>query len=140
MSAAPVVGIVMGSDSDWPVMQAAAGALAELDVPGDRAVAELLLESLEGLLLGALLIWLSFARGWLTRPGMICGIFIAGYGLSRFIIEFFREADSQFITLDNPLGHVIRLGELGVSMGQLLSLPMILTGLVILVIAARKRT
>ena len=94
---------------------------------------------LEGLLLGALLIWLSFARGWLTRPGMICGIFIAGYGLSRFIIEFFREADSQFITLDNPLGHVIRLGELGVSMGQLLSLPMILTGLVILVIAARKR-
>ena len=33
MSAAPVVGIVMGSDSDWPVMRAAADALAELDVP-----------------------------------------------------------------------------------------------------------
>jgi len=31
--AAPVVGIVMGSDSDWPVMQAAADALAELEVP-----------------------------------------------------------------------------------------------------------
>jgi phosphoribosylaminoimidazole carboxylase PurE protein len=29
----PVVGIVMGSDSDWPVMEAAADALAELDVP-----------------------------------------------------------------------------------------------------------
>ncbi|WP_136519398.1 5-(carboxyamino)imidazole ribonucleotide mutase [Cellulomonas telluris] len=33
MSGAPVVGIVMGSDSDWPVMQAAADALAEFDVP-----------------------------------------------------------------------------------------------------------
>lgn len=94
---------------------------------------------LEGLLLGALLIWLSFARGWLKRPGMICGTFIAGYGVSRFIVEFFREADSQFITAGNPMGHVIRLGDLGVSMGQLLSLPMILTGLAILALAARKR-
>ncbi|WP_265521796.1 5-(carboxyamino)imidazole ribonucleotide mutase [Oerskovia flava] len=33
MSAHPIVGIVMGSDSDWPVMQAAADALADLDVP-----------------------------------------------------------------------------------------------------------
>ncbi|WP_066582679.1 5-(carboxyamino)imidazole ribonucleotide mutase [Cellulomonas timonensis] len=33
MSAQPTVGIVMGSDSDWPVMQAAADALAEFDVP-----------------------------------------------------------------------------------------------------------
>ncbi|MBD5786409.1 5-(carboxyamino)imidazole ribonucleotide mutase [Cellulosimicrobium terreum] len=33
MSENPIVGIVMGSDSDWPVMQAAADALAEFDVP-----------------------------------------------------------------------------------------------------------
>jgi 5-(carboxyamino)imidazole ribonucleotide mutase len=33
MSTQPLVGIVMGSDSDWPVMEAAAEALAELDVP-----------------------------------------------------------------------------------------------------------
>lgn len=33
MAAAPLVGVVMGSDSDWPVMEAAAGALAEFDVP-----------------------------------------------------------------------------------------------------------
>ncbi|HSK26377.1 MAG TPA: AIR carboxylase family protein, partial [Jiangellales bacterium] len=31
--AAPLVGVVMGSDSDWPVMSAAASALAEFDVP-----------------------------------------------------------------------------------------------------------
>ena len=33
MSDNPIVGIVMGSDSDWPVMEAAADALAEFDVP-----------------------------------------------------------------------------------------------------------
>ncbi len=33
MTENPIVGIVMGSDSDWPVMQAAADALAEFDVP-----------------------------------------------------------------------------------------------------------
>jgi 5-(carboxyamino)imidazole ribonucleotide mutase len=33
MSEQPLVGVVMGSDSDWPVMQAAAQALAEFDVP-----------------------------------------------------------------------------------------------------------
>ena len=33
MSAQPLVGILMGSDSDWPIMQAAAAALAEFDVP-----------------------------------------------------------------------------------------------------------
>ncbi len=35
---APVVGVIMGSDSDWPTMQAAAGALAEFDVPYEVAV------------------------------------------------------------------------------------------------------
>ncbi|POM26921.1 N5-carboxyaminoimidazole ribonucleotide mutase [Actinomadura rubteroloni] len=34
----PVVGVVMGSDSDWPVMEAAADALAEFDVPFEADV------------------------------------------------------------------------------------------------------
>lgn len=34
----PVVGLIMGSDSDWPVMKAAAGALAEFDVPNEVRV------------------------------------------------------------------------------------------------------
>ena len=33
MSEQPLVGIVMGSDSDWPVMEAAAQALDEFEVP-----------------------------------------------------------------------------------------------------------
>lgn len=80
---------------------------------------------LEGLLLGALLLWLAFRRGGLRHPGRMTGVFLVGYGLSRFAVEFFRVADAQFITPGNPLGHVLA----GLSMGQILSLPMIALGL-----------
>ncbi len=93
---------------------------------------------LEGLLLGAVLIWLAYRRDWLKRPGMICGLFVAGYGISRFIVEFYRVSDAQFVTPENPLGHVIRFGEAGLSMGQILSLPMVLIGLLILALAMRR--
>ena len=84
---------------------------------------------LEGLVLGLLLIWLAFARGWLRTPGALCGVFLAGYGVSRFFVEFFRQADTQFMTIDNPYGYVIGFGEWGLQQGQLLSLPMIIVGL-----------
>lgn len=94
---------------------------------------------LEGLVLGALLLWLAYARGWLKRPGSIVSIFIAGYGASRFAVELFRQADSQFMTADNPMGHVVSAGPVGMSMGQLLSLPMIALGLLALYLAFRSR-
>ena len=53
------------------------------------------------------------------RPGMLFGIFLAGYGLARSIAEFFREPDAH-------LGFI--LGP--VTMGQVLSVPMILLGIV----------
>lgn len=94
---------------------------------------------LEGLLLGALILWLIYRRGWLKIPGQIMGLFLAGYGLGRFIVEYFRQADPQFITPDNPLGHVISLSpEIGLSMGQLLSLPMLLVGIAIIIVARRR--
>jgi phosphatidylglycerol---prolipoprotein diacylglyceryl transferase len=95
--------------------------------------------ALEGLLLGAVLIWLVWRRGWLKRPGQIAGLFLVGYGAARFLVEFFRQADAQYITPDNPLGHALRLGEAGLSMGQLLSLPMIVAG-ALLIRHARRRT
>ncbi|MYH56724.1 MAG: prolipoprotein diacylglyceryl transferase [Boseongicola sp. SB0675_bin_26] len=94
---------------------------------------------LEGLILGILLLWLAYARGWLKRPGAIAGVFIAGYGASRFAVEFFRQADSQFVTAGNPMGHVAFAGPIGVTMGQLLSLPMIALGLLALYLAFRSR-
>ena len=93
---------------------------------------------LEGLLLGLILLWLGFARGWLKTPGAICGVFLIGYGAARFFVEFFRVADAQFITPDNPLGRVLFLGDFGLSMGQLLSLPMILVGIAFVVLAPRQ--
>ncbi|MEZ5673707.1 Prolipoprotein diacylglyceryl transferase [Thalassovita litoralis] len=92
---------------------------------------------LEGVVLASILLWLAFRRGALKKPGLIMGLFLMGYGIARVIVEHFRQADDQFITVDNPLGHVIRLGEWGLSMGQILSLPMILIGLGFVLYARR---
>jgi phosphatidylglycerol:prolipoprotein diacylglycerol transferase len=83
-------------------------------------------------LLGAVLLVLVYRRGWLKRPGQTFGLFLAGYGGARFFVEFFRQADAQYITPDNPMGYVIQLGGAGLSMGQVLSLPMILIGLALI--------
>ncbi len=88
--------------------------------------------ALEGALLFAVLAFMVWRGGWLKRPGAVTGVFVAGYGLGRFIVEFFRQADAQFITAENPLGHVIALGPLGMTMGQVLSAPMIVAGLLVL--------
>lgn len=53
-------------------------------------------------------------------------------------VEFFRLADPQFITPDNPLGHVIGGPVIGLTMGQLLSLPMVLLGLYLILRATRR--
>jgi len=68
-------------------------------------------------------------RGALKLPGTIMGIFIAGYGLARFAVEFVRQPDAQFITEGNPLGLALQTAGYGFTMGQLLSIPMILIGI-----------
>ncbi len=70
---------------------------------------------LEGIAL-FLLLWIYSSK---PRPvGAVSGLFLIGYGVSRFIVEFAREPDSFL----GPLA-------LGLSMGQWLSLPMILIGI-----------
>lgn len=119
------------TDLPWGVIFPGADAQ---DCPGvlpglcARHPSQLYEAGLEGLALG-LLLWLMVRRGALKRPGLVTGAFLAGYGAARFAVEFVRQADAQFITPDNPLGHVLQLGGFGLSMGQLLSLPMILAGL-----------
>lgn len=90
---------------------------------------------LEGLALG-LLLWLLVRRGGLCRPGLAFGVFLAGYGAARIFVELFRVAD--FITPDNPLGHVIGGPVIGLTMGQVLSLPMLLIGLFFILRAWRR--
>ncbi len=92
---------------------------------------------LEGLLLGALLLWLVYRRGALKKPGLITGTFFAGYGLARFIVEFFRQPDAQFVAPDNPLGLALQVNGYGLTMGQILSLPMIGLGLWLILRARR---
>jgi phosphatidylglycerol---prolipoprotein diacylglyceryl transferase len=73
----------------------------------------------EGLLLFALLWWYSAKQ----RPrGAVSGMFLIGYGVARFVAEFFREPDTGIF------GH-----SYAVSMGQWLSLPMIVAGLWLIV-------
>ena len=93
--------------------------------------------ALEGLLLGAVLLWLVWRRGWLGRPGAVAGLFFAGYGLARFAVEFFRQPDAYFVTPGNPVGLALHWGGVGLTMGQLLSLPMIAAGVWLMARAQR---
>lgn len=93
---------------------------------------------LEGVVLLGLILWLAYRRGALKVPGQITGVFIAGYGLARFVVEYFRQADAQFVTDGNPLGFVIGSGQIGLTMGQILSLPMVAVGIG-LILYARAR-
>ena len=92
--------------------------------------------ALEGVVLFTIITFLIFKRGWLKIPGQIIGVFFIGYGTARTIVEGFRQGDAQFTEPTNPWGHVIRFGQdidsIGLSMGQILSIPMIVVGMAIL--------
>ena len=98
--------------------------------------------ALEGALLGAVMWWLALRRGWLKTPGALAGVFFLGYGLARTLVENYRQGDAQFISPDNPNGQYWRFGAgpdaLGLTMGQILSLPMVAIGIALLVWARRR--
>ena len=71
----------------------------------------------EGLCLGFILWWYAASPRKLAQ---VSGVFLLGYGLFRFLAEFAREPD-------NFLG----LLSLGLSMGQWLSIPMVLLGFIL---------
>lgn len=122
------------TDLPWGVIFPGAAAQNCPGVEGlcARHPSQLYEAGLEGLVLGLILLVLVLAGG-LRRPGLALGTFLAGYGLSRIFVEFFRMADAQYITPDNPFGHV----ALGMTMGQLLSLPMLLIGVWFIIRALR---
>ncbi|MGF1546141.1 MAG: prolipoprotein diacylglyceryl transferase [Thiotrichales bacterium] len=81
---------------------------------------------LEGVVLFALL-WIYSRK---PRPtAAVSGLFLIGYGVFRFLVEFVREPDAHlgFVALD------------WLSMGQLLSLPMIVFGVLLMVLAYRRK-
>ncbi len=106
--------------------------------PCGRHPSQLYEAGLEGFLLFLILYTLAM-KGALKKPGLITGVFASGYGMARFLVEYVRVPDIQFFSESNPYGFAFRVGDFGITMGQCLSLPMILVGL-ILILGALKRT
>ena len=73
---------------------------------------------LEGAVLFTLLWALQRFTSARRRPGLLTGVFLLGYGTARIIVELFRQPDAQ-------LGFLFW----GITMGQLLSVPLLLVGL-----------
>jgi phosphatidylglycerol:prolipoprotein diacylglycerol transferase len=95
--------------------------------PLPRHPSQLYEAGLEGILLFAILA-VMIRMGALKRPGLILGSFITIYALARITGEFFREPDPQ-------------LGFLwgGLTMGMLLSVPMIIAGAILIMMAWRRK-
>lgn len=119
------------TDAPWGVIFPGEAAQACEGIIGAcaRHPSQLYEAALEGLILGAVVLYFAFRRGLLKRQGAATGIFFAGYGMARFAVEFVRQPDAQFVTLDNQLGLAWQVNGYGLTMGQFLSLPMILAGL-----------
>lgn len=100
------------SDVSWAMVFPTGG-------PLPRHPSQLYEAMLEGAVLFVLAAWLIFGLKKLTRPGFIAGTWFAGYGISRIIVEFFREPDA----------HIGYLFGDWLTMGMLLSLPMVLIGI-----------
>jgi phosphatidylglycerol:prolipoprotein diacylglycerol transferase len=60
---------------------------------------------------------------------MLAGVFLFGYGLSRFVVEFFRMPDEHLTEFAM---------RTGMSMGQWLTIPMLLLGLYMIVTSRRR--
>ena len=128
------------TDLPWGVIFPGQAAQSCATVLNDcaRHPSQLYEAGLEGLLLGTLLITLAFRFGALKKPWLLTGIFFTGYGIARFLVEFVRQPDAQFQTIGNELGLAVHYHGYGLTMGQTLSLPMILIGLTVVVRALRR--
>jgi phosphatidylglycerol:prolipoprotein diacylglycerol transferase len=99
------------TDLPWAVEFPAGGWVA-------RHPSQLYEALLEGLLLFVVLRVCTHRLGCLKRPGLVSGIFAAGYGTARLVVEFVREPDRQIGFLAG-----------GITMGMVLSVPMIALGI-----------
>jgi len=101
------------SSAPWAIVFPTGGPFA-------RHPSQLYEAGLEGIVLLSLLAILIFGFKALRTPGLVSGVFVIGYGFSRIFVEFFREPDAQ-------VGYL--LGTNWLTMGMVLSSPMVLIGL-----------
>ncbi|MEO1113371.1 MAG: prolipoprotein diacylglyceryl transferase [Pseudomonadota bacterium] len=107
------------TDVPWAMVFPGAG-------PEPRHPSQLYEAALEGVLLFFVLRLLSHRFELLKKPGFLAGAFAFGYGIGRSVAEFYRVPDAHIGYLSGFL-----------TMGILLSVPMILAGLVLMIWAAR---
>jgi phosphatidylglycerol:prolipoprotein diacylglycerol transferase len=110
------------SDVPWAMIFPGGGPIA-------RHPSQLYEALLEGALLAAIMLPLFWKTRARFRPGLMVGVFTAGIAAARFTVEFFREPDQQ-------LEQFAR--ETGLSMGQWLTMPLILVGVILVVWALRR--
>lgn len=109
------------SEVPWAMVFPAAG-------PTPRHPSQLYEAALEGMVLFAVLLAMERWGGARAAPGRLTGAFFVGYAVVRAIGELFREPDAH-------IGYLVA----GTTMGQLLSLPMLVFGL-FLILRSRRRT
>ena len=105
------------ADVPWAMVFPGAG-------PLPRHPSQLYEAALEGALLVVVLLYLFWRTRARWRPGLLVGTFTAGIALARFTVEFFREPDAQLAEF---------AARTGLSMGQWLTIPLILLGLALVV-------
>jgi len=111
------------SDVPWAMVFPGAG-----DLP--RHPSQLYQAGLEGLAMLVIMLLLFWKTGARYRPGLLAGVFTLGMGTARFVNEFFREPDAQLADF---------AARTGLSMGQWLTIPLILTGLIVVLYALRSK-
>jgi phosphatidylglycerol---prolipoprotein diacylglyceryl transferase len=94
--------------------------------PLPRHPSQLYEASLEGLALFLILRWATHRRLWLGRPGATAGLFLVCYGAFRILLENVRMPDEGLRNL-----------PLGLTVGMMLSAPMVLAGAVLIWRGAR---
>jgi phosphatidylglycerol---prolipoprotein diacylglyceryl transferase len=95
--------------------------------PLPRHPSQLYEAGLEGLALFVIVAIAALVTQARHRPGLILGLFLIGYGCARGAVELFREPDAHLGFIFGPI-----------TMGQILSAPMIVVGVIILIAALRR--
>lgn len=108
------------SDAPWAVVFPGGG-------PYPRHPSQLYEAGLEGAVLFIIVMIFVRIRRITDKPGILTGVFMMGYGLARSIVETFREPDAHIGFLSG-----------GSTMGQMLSVPMVLVGIGFIAYAMRQ--
>ena len=109
------------TDGSWGIIFPLAG-------PEPRHPSQLYQAGLEGVLPFLILLWLFWRTDMRHYPGRLSGTFFVMMGVARFILEYFREPDRDLGILST-----------GLTMGQTLSLPMIVVGILVIVTSGKRR-